>query len=167
MTNRTLFALLLALALGPFSSLARSASLPMPPDFTLDASIEKTLRAYPLGVITRQAAFSHHGEAHRKLKLPNGLEGWVYDVGGLPAAVPYTRPAGKKETVRETQATHAARTYTLVIDSRGVVVDVLYNEDDRHDGLTALSLQNRKGRGRTEEHAHPGPMTGQGKPGAK
>lgn len=155
MTNRMMLTVILAIVLSPWASFARSANLPMPPAFTPTAAVEQTLRAYPLGVITKQAAFSHHGKAHREIKLPNGLEGWVYDVGGLPKAVPYVSPTGEKKTVRETEAEHRVRSYTLVFDNRGVVIDVLYNEDGPHDGLTALSLQHRKGVARMEEHAHP------------
>jgi hypothetical protein len=35
-------------------------------------------------------------------------------------------------------------TYTLVFDDKGVVVDVLYNEQGPHDGLTALQAQLKK-----------------------
>lgn len=155
MTFRTIQTMILAILLGTLASLAQSANLPMPPKFMQEADIEQTLRAYPLGVITKQAAFSHHGKAHRETMLPNGLKGWTYDVGGLPKAVAYVSPAGGKQTVRETEMRHGTRGYTLVFDSRGLVVDVLYNEDGRHDGLTALSLQHMKGVVRTEEHAHP------------
>jgi hypothetical protein len=157
MSCRTVLTAILAIVLGPWASFAQAEKLPMPPVFTPAAPIEQTLRAYPLGVITKQAAFSHHGTAHREITLPDGLEGWVYDVGGVPKAVTYVSPGGKQQTVRETPRSHEARSYTLVFDNRGVVVDVLYNETGPHDGLTALSLQHRKGVLRTEEHAHPGP----------
>lgn len=155
--KNAIFAALLAIVLGPLAVFAQTPGIPMPPTFAADASVERILGAYPLGVITRQAAFSHHGAPHRKVKLANGEEGWVYDVGGLPSMVPYVSPNGRKQSVTETQAIHAARTYTLVFGSRGVVVDVLYNESGPRNGLTALSLQSRKGGERTEEHAHPGP----------
>lgn len=92
---------------------------PMPPDFSIKTDMEQALLKYPLGVITQEAAFSHHGQATRKVTLPNGNEGWVYQVGegtGL-------------------------RTYTLEFNEKGVVTDVLYNEKGRHNGLTALQLQ--------------------------
>ena len=54
----------------------------MPPSFSEQNEPEMVLRAYPLGVTTKQAAFSHHGKALRTLILPNGKEGWVYEVGG-------------------------------------------------------------------------------------
>lgn len=159
MIKRVVFSLLL-LSLWPVASLAQRVGLPMPPTFAPNTSIEQTLRGYPLGVITEQAAFSHHGGPRRKLTLPNGLAGWVYDVGGVPTTVPYVSPTGRKQAVKETEAAHPVRSYTLVFDNRGVVVDVLYNEDGRHDGLTALSLQNVKGRLRSEEHTDPGPQPG-------
>lgn len=41
---------------------------------------------------------------------------------------------------------NGVRTDTLVFDDKAVVIDVLYNEQGRHDGLTALQVQ-RKVRG--------------------
>lgn len=155
MTSRTIPELILAIFLTPWAGLAKSEKLPMPPTFTVQADVEQTLQAYPLGVITKQAAFSHHGKAQREVKLSNGQIGWVYDVGGQPKAVTYVSPAGRKNTVLETEMRHATRSYTLVFDNRGVVDDVLYNGDDRRDGLTALSLQHMKSVTRTEEHVQP------------
>lgn len=155
MTRSTVLTAILIFALN--TGIARAGNPPMPPTFAAAASVEQTLRAYPLGIVTKQAAFSHHGTAHREVKLPNGLEGWVYDVGGLPKAETYSSPAGKKQTVVEKETSHEARSYTLVFDTRGVVIDVLYNEPGRQDGLTALSEQYRKGLVRTEVHGHPGP----------
>jgi hypothetical protein len=104
-----------------FSASARAMQhfLPMPPTCSISADMEKTLLKYPLGVITKQAAFSHHGKATREVKLPNGNEGWVYQVG----------------------EEYGLRTYTLEFSNKGVVTDVLYNEKGRHNGLTALQLQ--------------------------
>jgi len=48
--------------------------------------------------------------------------------------------------VYETGPGNGVRTYTLMFDDKGVVIDVLYNEKGRHDGLTALQVQ-RKVRG--------------------
>ena len=155
MTSSTVPAMILTALLSTGSGLALADQLPMPPTFARQADAEQTLRAYPLGVITRQVAFSHHGEAHREVNLPNGLTGWVYDVGGLPESVTYLNPSGERRTIRETELRHRTLGYTLVFDHRGMVIDVLYNEDGRHDGLTALSLQYRKDMLRTEEHTHP------------
>jgi len=48
--------------------------------------------------------------------------------------------------VYETGPGNGVRTYTLMFDDKGAVIDVLYNEKGRHDGLTALQVQ-RKVRG--------------------
>ncbi len=117
----------------------------MPPSFSEQKEPETMLRAYPLGVTTKQAAFSHHGKALRTLILPNGKEGWVYEVGGKQAQT-YQHPTREKHTVYEAGPGNGVRTYTLVFDDKGVVIDVLYNEKGRHDGLTALQVQ-RKVRG--------------------
>ena len=117
----------------------------MPPSFSEQNEPETVLRAYPLGVTTKQAAFSHHGKALRTLILPNGKEGWVYEVGGKQAQT-YQHPTREKHTVYEAGPGNGVRTYTLVFDDKGVVIDVLYNEQGRHDGLTALQVQ-RKVRG--------------------
>ena len=125
------------------AALAAQAGLPsMPPNFSEQASPEKVLRVYPLGVITKQAAFVHHGKAVRTLILPNGKEGWVYEVGGKQAQT-YQHPTGEEHTVYETGPGNGVRTYTLEFDSKGVVIDVLYNEQGRHDGLTALQVQRK------------------------
>jgi hypothetical protein len=102
-----------------FSQAAEQKYLPMPPTFSSKTDPEEVLRKYPLGVITQVAAFAHHGQATRKITLPNGNMGWVYPVGegsGL-------------------------RTYTLEITEKGIVTDVLYNEKGRLNGTTALQLQ--------------------------
>ncbi|MBN8761878.1 MAG: hypothetical protein J0I63_00785 [Thiobacillus sp.] len=117
----------------------------MPPSFSEQNEPETVLRAYPLGITTKQAAFSHHGKALRTLILPNGKEGWVYEVGGKQAQT-YQHPTREKHTVYEAGPGNGVRTYTLVFDDKGVVIDVLYNEKGRHDGLTALQVQ-RKVRG--------------------
>ncbi len=119
--KHTVIVMLITVAtlLNVFSYAADRKIPPMPPYFTTRADMEAVLLKYPLGVITKEAAFSHHGQATRKVTLPNGNEGWVYQVGegtGL-------------------------RTYTLEFNGRGVVIDVLYNEQGRHNGLTALELQ--------------------------
>ena len=119
-----------------------SGQLTMPPSFTERDGPETVLRAYPLGQITKQAAYSHHGKAVRTKTLPNGLEGWVYEVGGKQART-YQHPTMKKQTVFETEPGNGVRTFTLVFDGKGVVIDVLYNEQGRHDGLTALQAQRK------------------------
>lgn len=120
MKNRATMVIVMALSLfSLFSQAAEQKYPPMPPYFTTRADTEAVLLKYPLGVITKEAAFSHHGQPTRKVTLPNRNEGWVYQVGegtGL-------------------------RTYTLEFNGKGVVIDVLYNEQGRHNGLTALQLQ--------------------------
>lgn len=120
MKNTATMVIVMAMILfSAFSWAAEQKYPPMPPEFSTTTHTQKALRQYPLGVITKEAAFSHHGQATRKVTLPNGNEGWVYQVGegtGL-------------------------RTYTLEFDDKGVVTDVLYSEQGRHNGLTALLVQ--------------------------
>jgi hypothetical protein len=112
-------AIMMVALFGVFIWAAEPRYPPMLPDFSTKTDMKEALLKYPLGVITKDAAFSHHGQATRKVTLPNGNEGWVYQVGegtGL-------------------------RTYTLEFNDKGVVTDVLYNEKGRHNGLNALQLQ--------------------------
>lgn len=127
------------------ATVALAGQQTMPPSFSEQNEPETVLRAYPLGVTTKQAAFSHHGKALRTLVLPNAKEGWVYEVGGKQAQT-YQHPTREKHTVYEAGPGNGVRIYTLVFDDKGVVIDVLYNEKGRHDGLTALQVQ-RKVRG--------------------
>lgn len=107
-------------AIGSFGVKAESPkTLPMPPTFNARIDANEALTKYPLGVITKVAAFAHHGKENRTVTLPNGYEGKVYQVGSGTGL----------------------RTYTLVFNDKGVVTDVLYNEQGRHNGLTALQLQ--------------------------
>jgi len=123
---------------------AMAGQLSMPPSFTVQSDPETVLRTYPLGTITKQAAFSHHGKAIRTVILPNGKEGWVYEVE-IKDPRTYEHPTKQKHTVYETETEpgNGVRTYTLEFDSKGVVIDVLYNEQGRHDGLTAMQVQRR------------------------
>lgn len=106
--------------LGSFGVMAESSRIPpMPPTFNTRIEPREALTSYPLGVITKVAAFSHHGKENRSVILPNGNEGMVYQV----------------------RSGAGLRTYTLVFNDKGVVTDVLYNEKGRHNGLTALQLQ--------------------------
>jgi hypothetical protein len=128
----------------------QAGQLPMPPSFTGQMEPETILRAYPLGVITKQAAFSYHGKAVHTLILPNGKEGWAYEVRDKQART-YQHPTGEKHTVYETGPDDGVRTYTLVFDDKGVVIDVLY----RHDGLTALQAQRKlRGEGTLKDEGH-------------
>jgi len=143
--SNVLWAMTIAIAAATTTLAGHAAPLPMPPSFTDEVAPEVVLRTYPLGVITKQAAFSHHGKAIHTLILPNGKEGWVYEVGDKQAKT-YQHPTTKKHTVYETGPGYGVRIYTLEFDNKGVVIDVLYNEQGRHDGLTALQVQ-RKVRG--------------------
>lgn len=130
-------------------------TLPMPPDFNIDASPRTVLEQYPLGLIPKQAAFVHHGKAVKTVTLPNGHQGWVYEVGGQREKT-YKDPTGEKRTVRESEQTLGRRTYTLVFDDNGMVVDVLYNEKGRHDGLSAVQVQReREGADKPSEQGYP------------
>lgn len=113
--------LILGLALGWSLTQAQQVPVQMPPGFSLEEGPEKVLATYPLGVIDKGAAFSHHGKANKEFTLPNGLLGWLYDVGQ-----------------REWH-----RTYTLVFGGDGTVIDVLYYDHGRFSkyGLTALQVQ--------------------------
>lgn len=73
-------------------------------------------------LLARVRTLLRRGKPASTAILPNGLEAWKYEVGegfGL-------------------------RTYTLIFDQRGVVVDVLFNENGRHDGLSALQIQRQR-----------------------
>ncbi|MDP2028266.1 MAG: hypothetical protein Q8K12_01345 [Thiobacillus sp.] len=140
--SNVLRALVIAIAVATPPIAGHAAPLPMPPSFTGEATPEAVLRTYPLGVITKQAAFSHHGKAVRTSVLPNGKEGWVYEVGGKQAQI-YQHPTKEKHSVYETGPGYGVRIYTLEFDDKGVVIDVLYNEQGRHDGLTALQVQRK------------------------
>lgn len=96
--------------------------LPIPPAFSVEAEREMPLKQYPLGIITKLAAFVRHGKPASTAILPNGLEAWKYEVG----------------------ESFGLRTYALVFDQWGVVVDVLFNENGRHDGLSALQIQRQR-----------------------
>lgn len=139
-----------------WTGFALAATKPMPPEFSVKADPEKVLRDYPLGIITKEDAFVHHGKAVRTITLPNGEEGWVYEVGGTRPQT-YRGPTGQEQTVEESgpDSDLGLRTYTLVFDKRGVVVDVLYNEQGRHNGLTALQLQHEAGRDRPGKQDYP------------
>ena len=103
--------------------MAEKKPLPMPPHLDLNAKPKVVLGKYPLGMITRNAAFSHHGGAHRKIVLPNQMEGWVFNVGG----------------------NEWHRTYTVVINKDGVVADVIYYDHTKNadHGLTAMQMQSK------------------------
>jgi len=106
------------------NAIAGQKPMLMPPHFNLNAQPKEVLSNYPLGKITREVAFSHHGGPDRKIVLPNNAEGWIFNVG-------------QKEW---------HRTYTLVINKAGVISDVLYYDHTRYadHGLTAMQMQSKK-----------------------
>lgn len=123
--------------------------LPEPPFFDTDTDPEKVLQNYPLGVITLQAAFAHHGGPDKKMSLANGKDGWAYTVGYASKRPTYRMPSGETKTVEETDWELGVRSYTLVFDD-GVVIDVIYKDDGTGIGVTAMELQ------------HPRPQRGDG-----
>jgi len=118
-------------------------NLSVPPTFTPDADAEQVMRNYPLGVITEIAAHAHHGHADHKIDLPNGLEGWVYEVSGGRDLHTYVQPSGAERTVREIDPESPRWAYTLVFGRDGTVVDVLYSGKHPRLGLSALQVQRR------------------------
>lgn len=119
---------------------AAPGDIPRPPYFRENADPAKVLAQYPLGVITKQLAFSYHGKAVKEVELPNGHIGWIYDVGGTPVHQEYVTPAGQEKRVLETDRSHAVTTYTLVFDG-DVVVNVLYRDYDHDKEMSALQIQ--------------------------
>ena len=127
--------------LGFWMAGATAQELPMPPRFTLDSVPEEVLRSYPLGVVTELAARSHHGHPAHELTLPNGLQGWVYEVYGAEAGTTYVEPSGEERTVKEIRRGEPQFSFTLVFGAQGKVIDVLYDEPRAEPGPTALVYQ--------------------------
>lgn len=103
-----------------FVSFAEQSMKSMPPVFSINVSPEEILLAYPLGVITEQAAFSHHGGPVKKLTLPNGNQGWLYKAGeeaGVPSV------------------------FILQFSHGGIVIDVLHKDYRYKNGHSALQYQ--------------------------
>ena len=119
--------LLITAVLVAWTGAAPAENLPLPPRFTVDADAETVLRTYPLGVITKLAAHSFHGHPDHKLTLPNGQEGWVYEIYGDRHTQTYIQPDGTKRSVNEIEDPSPRWEYTLVFDSNEKVVDVLYD----------------------------------------
>lgn len=131
-------------------SIAEPGYLPRPPLFDTDTDPEKALQDYPLGVITTQAAFAHHGTPEKKLPLANGKQGWVYTVGYARDRKTYRLPSGETRKVEETDWALGVRSFTLVFDD-GVVIDVIYKDDGTGIGVTAMELQHP----RPQRHQNP------------
>ena len=101
-------------------SLVAHALKPIPPTFSFRHEPEKVLREYPLGLINKQEAFSHHGGPVRKITLPNGNRGWLYSTG---------EEAGIPEL------------YILQFSNEGKVIDVMHKSLHYKNGHTALQYQ--------------------------
>lgn len=99
---------------------AETSKKPMPPVFSLDNDPAEILHEYPLGIITSQDAFAHHGGPVRKVTLPNGNEGWLYK-SGENAGVPSI--------------------YILQLSKEGLVIDVLHKDYRYKIGHSALQYQ--------------------------
>lgn len=127
-------------------------TLPMPPTLADGQDVEQILESYPLGVIPRQAAFIHHGPAHRTVTLPNGLEGWVYEISAGKMSVDYVMPSGAVKQVDELDKSLVHASYTLVFDPDGVIRDVLYTTTNQVKQSSALLVQ-QKHKGVTERPA--------------
>ena len=100
--------------------IAAQAYKPMPPKFSFEQEADKVLREYPLGIITMQEAFAHHGGPVRKFTLPNGNRGWLYETGrelGIP------------------------NLYILQFSSDDIVIDVLHKSLRDKNGHSALQYQ--------------------------
>jgi hypothetical protein len=92
----------------------------MPPRFSFENDPADVLHEYPLGVVTEQQAFAHHGAAIRKVRLPNGHRGWLYKAGeevGVPSI------------------------YVLEFSKDGIVIDVLHKDHKYSIGHSALQYQ--------------------------
>ena len=135
-------ALLVVVSVGKAAPPDGDKFLPMPPSFSVDANAEQLLKAYPLGVITKEAAFAHHGQAHNVVTLPNGLEGWVYE-NSLSKPEAFSAPSGQQRRMQALEHTDVLSTYTLMFDSSGKVIDVLYQDNRRDDFMSALLVQRR------------------------
>jgi hypothetical protein len=100
--------------------LAGQSQKPMPPKFSLGIDPAEILHNYPLGVISEQDAFAHHGGPVRKVTLPNGSQGWLYTAGeevGVPSI------------------------YVLQFSTGGIVIDVLHKDHRYKIGHSALQYQ--------------------------
>lgn len=114
--------------------------VPKLPVFDTDTDPEQVLQDYPLGVITLQAAYEHHGEPDKMMLLANGKEGWVYTVGYARKQMTSRTPSGEVRSTEVTDWGLGVRNFTLVFDDR-VVIDVIYKDDGTGIGVTAMELQ--------------------------
>jgi hypothetical protein len=133
---------LLVFSLLTSSVTANPGYLPKPPHFNTKTDPEKILQAYPLGIIKMQPALAHHGLPDKKVRLPNGMDGWVYTVGFAKTHKRYRLPSGETKDVMETDWRLGVRNFVLVFsDKERVVIDVIYKDDGNGIGVTAMELQ--------------------------
>jgi hypothetical protein len=101
-------------------TLAASPASPKPPAYSLENDPAEVLHNFPLGDITEQEAFAHHGGPVRKVTLPNGMKGWLYTAGEEAGAPSIHVPEFSRD---------------------GVVIDVLHNSYRYKLGHSALQYQ--------------------------
>jgi len=103
-----------------FAPVSGNAAKPMPPGFSFENDPSEVLAEYPLGAITEQEAFAHHGGPIRKEVLPNGNQAWIYK-SGEDAGVPSI--------------------YVLQFSHDGIAIDVLHKDLHFKLGHSALLYQ--------------------------
>ena len=109
----------------------------MPMKFNSESMYTEVLTSYPLGKINKIAAFSHHGKANKEIKLPNGREGWVYEVEEYYTPKIYIMANGEKKVVNERVNSNGYKNYILVFGIDGKIIDVLY----QNKKITGSALQ--------------------------
>lgn len=137
----SLLALVVLTHVSTASAATSEGNLPMPPKFALDASPGEVLSGYPLGVLPTMAIYAHHGQPDHKITLPNGLQGWVYEVHGAGEVVRYGTKGGDESVVVEMHQGMPQMSYTLVFSAAGKVVDVLYDNPHGQPSASALRTQ--------------------------
>lgn len=115
----------------------------MPPVFNSEREADSVLREYPLGIITKLAAYSHHGHPDHKITLPNGLEGWIYEIYAEQQSREYVLPDRTKHQVKEAVRSFPILSFVLVFDDHRKVIDVLVDSKHPKSGLSALQVQRR------------------------
>jgi len=111
----------------------------MPMRFEPDADPVKVLQSYPLGSMNKLAVLSHHGKADKEIRMPNGREGWVYDMSLHRIPKVYMTPDGEKQVVEEREKAGIQQIYTLIFGNDGYVIDVIYQ--GQRTGMSALQMQ--------------------------
>ncbi|MCW8956376.1 MAG: hypothetical protein OQL09_05795 [Gammaproteobacteria bacterium] len=114
----------------------------MPMRFTPESNPEAVLMSYPLGSMNKLAVLSHHGKADRVVQLPNGREGWIYDLSIHFIPKMYITPKGEKMLVNAQEKTGQIQIYTLVFGKDERVIDVIYQ--NKSTGYSALQIQQKK-----------------------